>query len=246
MPYRFVGSYEYLNALEMLSELIGISSPEQLEIYDKIIAGQQEFSFYSGVASNIGVDSALDARRSDSVQFEKQFKKQTLARLVALARIELAATLSMYGKSDYPFSDLAPPGYGQSEYWQILVDDLAAHINAFSTDPGLKHVSKSGTRADSETLAYLRRMKLVSDMLNSVYRNGDQEYAAMAKKVEKKLNKYRTKLLLKVAQATKSGTETMTTSTESKYGFKTKTIAANPGQSCQDIINQMNRTAIER
>ena len=60
-PYRLVGSYEYGRSLDNLGELANSSTKEEIEVYDKLIAMNPEYSFYSGAASELGVGVKLDS-----------------------------------------------------------------------------------------------------------------------------------------------------------------------------------------
>lgn len=205
-----------MNAIDMLGRLASISTPEQIAVYDKIIQSKNEFSFYSGVVSKFG--DSIPAQARGQVGFDKSFKKNSMAWLLALARIEVAATSSVYGRSKKPFADMAPGNYGMNEYFAVLVDDLNAHVHALATDAGLKQICKLTVKADSNTLAYLRRLKLVNDMLKAVQVAGNPEFAYRAKAAERELNKYRRDLVTKVILVTQNLSESQVS--ESTYRTK--------------------------
>ncbi len=188
----------------MLQSLVDISTSEEIKVYDKIIAEKKEFSFYSGVVSQFGLDSGLAASGGvNKTEFESQFKKSSLAWLLALARIEIGSTMAMYGNAKSPFGEIAPQSeYGLAEYWAILVDDVVAHMQALETDDEFRTVTKQGGKPNSRTLAYLRRLTLVTSMLRAVRDGGNEEYAAQAKEWQKSLSKPSMKIAMKILNAT--------------------------------------------
>ncbi len=217
---------------------MSISTPEQVEVYDKLVSQKREFSFYSGVVSGVGANAG-GAKQRDPMAFEQSFKKNSLAWLLALARVEIAATASMYGRSKAPFQDMAPENYGFSEYLAVLLDDLSAHVNALATDQDLKRVCELTVKADSNTLAYLRRLKLVTDMLNTVQTASNGEFAYRARQIKRELKKYEQDLVNKVVLATANLSSTnVSNSTRpgSAQGYRTPLGAA---ASCQAVANRI-------
>ena len=70
-PYRIVGSYEYGTSLSNLGALVDSSTSEQIEVYDKLIGLNSEYSFYSGVVTDLGFDtdfSSSDGESSSDVE----------------------------------------------------------------------------------------------------------------------------------------------------------------------------------
>ncbi len=207
IPYRLVGSHEYMSALNAFVPLHEMSDAEEIQVYDKVIAEQPEFAFYSGILTRVGANrekvlSMLEMRD----QFDREFKKSSLAWLIALARIEVGSTMAMYGNGKTPFTTMAPEGYGRDEYLQVLLDDLAAHLLALETDPSLKDVMDVGEKADSNTLAYLRRIKMVDEMLQTILQTNDPNLMAAAEEGRKKVKDIGKALVLKVELATRDET----------------------------------------
>lgn len=238
IPYRFVGSYEYLNAIDMFDRLVSMSTPEQIEVYDKLIESRKEFAFYSGILTQLGAN-AMAAKQSNPMEFEQGFKKNSLAWLLALARVEIGATASMYGRSKTPFLDLAPGNrFGLEEYLSVLADDLNAHIHALATDQDLDDICKVNIKADSNTLAYLRRIKLVKDMLGAIQTAADGQYAYQAQRVRKELEKYEKKLVNKVLLATQNLSST-NFNVSSRGNVQSGSIALGNAQSCQQVAERI-------
>lgn len=221
----------------MFDSLIAMSTPEQIEVYNKIIKEKSEFSFYSGIVTRLGLNANIQGARG--AEFEKAFRKETLPWLIALARVEVASTMAMYGRSDRPFSDMAPKGFGLKEYGAVLVDDVSAHITALSNDNNLKRVCKINLKPDSTTLAYLRRIKLVSDMLKTIQDAGTREYAVRAGKMEKELSKYRKELVMKVIVATQNITQTESSSYNTSSTNRWRP-ALGTAESCQALAEQLS------
>ena len=184
-PYRIVGSYEYGTSLSNFGKLVDSSTPEQIEVYDKLIGMKSEYSFYSGVASNMGLDtdfSSLDQESSTDV--ESSYLKHSLAWMMALARVELGATMSMYGDGmEDPFGKavtLGGVGFGSEEYLSVLVDDVAAHLKAVQNDDSYIRTLAPEEEVGSLTLNHLRRTQLINDMLGKVISSQIPEIVAVA------------------------------------------------------------------
>ena len=184
-PYRIVGSYEYGTSLSNFGKLVDSSTPEQIEVYDKLVGMKSEYSFYSGVASNMGLDtdfSSLDQESSTDV--ESSYLKHSLAWMMALARVELGATMSMYGDGmEDPFGKavtLGGVGFGAEEYLSVLVDDVAAHLKAVQNDDSYIRTLAPEEEVGSLTLNHLRRTQLINDMLGKVISSQIPEIVAVA------------------------------------------------------------------
>lgn len=209
MPFRIVGSHEYLSALNSLIPLTNDSTAEELEVYDRIVAEQDEFSFFSGVILAAANDTSY---KNGPRQFASadRFKRRGLAWLMALSRVELGATMAMYGRIPNTFDFLAPEGYGRDEYFELLTNDLAVHVNALKTDPLLLQKSDRKAGANSETIAYLRRLKIVNDMLLATRTAENGKYLESANQYLGAVNSFAKRLERNARIATKDSVETST------------------------------------
>lgn len=207
-PYRLVGSYEYGTALTQLGELVESSTPEQIEVYDKLIQARPEYSFHSGVAMELGLDVQLDAaNETEHEEVEAKYLKHSLAWMMALARVELGSTISMYGETDDPFGDAVLVGggeFGAVEYLSILLDDSAAHIKSAQTDEDYQRGLDPQENVDESSLADLRRTQLIGDMLNKVISTGDSELIAIAGPYAQRAQQLNDQLTEKISIATTS------------------------------------------
>lgn len=222
----------------MFEQLVSISTADQIMVYDKMIEDRKEFAFYSGTLSELGANAAA-AKQNNPQSFEKSFKKSSLAWLLALARVEIGATASMYSRSKTPFQDMAGNEFGIDEYLYVLADDLNAHINALATDQDLKTVCKLSVKADSNTLAYLRRIKLVKDMLFAIQSAAGDQYASQLRRVRKDLEKYEKNLVAKVIIATQDLARTdvnVNTQSGVRGGLAS---ALGTAQSCQQVAQRI-------
>ncbi len=64
--------------------------------------------------------------------------------MMALGRIELASTLSLYGKSKLPFEAIEPTKFEAEQYLLILSDDTVAHLKSLAGEQGFKEVLGRG------------------------------------------------------------------------------------------------------
>jgi len=203
IPPRIVGTLEYSSAIAYLEKLISLSDEEEIEVYDKVIAQLPEFTFYSGMTAGVKQpqptvgNNVAGADPQDDP--DGQFRKQSLAWMLALAKVELNATRSMYWPGDKAF--IQPAGtFGLIEYYHVLLDDVAAHLQAIETDDEFKKAIKKFLEiASSDTVAYLRRLKLISSMLIALEQSGDPMIAEKSAQYHKKIDAYNTTLEAQVA-----------------------------------------------
>lgn len=193
---RLVGSNEYLNAIQNFTNLLANASPEEIETFNSVLGKQDEYSFSSGQhiseLNNNGSKAVRD--RSDA-----GVKKHSLQWMLALARVEVGATLAMYTDLPNPFAYVAPPGnFGQKEYYAVLLDDVAAHLNALKFDPYLNKQSDRASRTDGETVSYVRRMNVISRMLGFVKEVGDDQVVATADRFLAQVNSVRERMVSKL------------------------------------------------
>jgi len=223
IPYRLVGSYEYAKCLDNFEALVKSSTPEQIEVYNKILADRPEFAFFNGVSSVFAVAPNLRAAdQLDRRKFNDQFLKDGIAWMMALARVELGATASMYGKAEHPFEVVVQSNFGAQEYLEVLIDDVTAHLKSLANEASFKRVLKLGHKVDNWTLAYLRRLKMVKDMLITISRQANPEAIASLKPVYDDVEDYETKLVSLVQawlvniQSTNTTTSTRTRQVSSR------------------------------
>lgn len=190
LPFRLVGSYEYFRAVYRLDRLVGLSTPEQLEAYDRILAPRKEYAYYSGMATESMLADSLNPGNAEGrKQLDERFLRQGLAWMLALARIELAATVAYYGdhRIDQPLS-VFPPGPHDREAWlAVLRDDLQAHLTNLATDPGYADVTKLRRPPDNWSLAYLRRFHFLTSMIRVLDSLGHADLSARLQPFEEEL-----------------------------------------------------------
>ena len=201
MPLRMVGTHEYLNAIGELSELVRDSSSEEIAAYNWIIGEQQEYAFFSG--KFLGMEPSIrDTSPIEEVDKKHRFKKHSLQWMLALARVEIGASLAMYGHVDRAFEIVMPKEFGVAEYELLVADDAAAHMAALDSDAAVKKRVKKADKVDSDTIAYLRRMKVANDLLDFMARRLPEENQEMFRQLLSSLNKAREALRLQAEVAT--------------------------------------------
>ncbi len=201
MPFRIVGSHEYLSVINQLVQLAESSSKEEIATYDKLIAEQDEFSFFSGMLLDHSRNRNYP-KKNKKLPAKDKFKRRSLAWLLALARVEVGATVAMYGKMNSAFDFVAPDGFGREEYYQLLANDAADHINALKTDPLLNQMVADKSEVNSDTIAYLRRLRVVNDMLLASRGFNDQDFIRSANEYLQPVTMYAWRLAKKAEDAT--------------------------------------------
>ena len=166
IPTRIVGTGEYGTALDSIQKLTSNSTTDEIDTYDKVIAEFPELSFYSG-------DEVL-GKQGRSL-------KSSLAWMTALARVELASTHALYLAGDEAFIPKSTAEFGLREYLAVLLDDAANHLKDLDSDPEFKKAFVlTGTFASVKTIEYLRRLKLIDNMLQAIEVSGESKFEAMA------------------------------------------------------------------
>jgi len=205
MPYRFVGSYEYAKAVENFEQLVLISTPEELAAYDKVLNGRPEFTYFNG--ANVMLDVPVDLKKANPkqrTQFFDTFRKKGLAWMMALAKVELNATASMYGDAPKPFQSIRVTEYDIVPYMNVLADDAIAHLKSLSMEKGFRDVTQSGRTVDTWTIAYLRRLKMIRDMLSTLSEIGNAEVKARIQPYDAKLRMHEKKLVSNIKMQTRT------------------------------------------
>lgn len=230
-----------MNALDKLTRLVDKSTSEELKIYDKILRDRIEFSFLNGVNSAYqNVPDMTGANLQERQKFDDEFLKRGLPWMMALARIELAATASAYGDLEKPFEAVATHDFDKKAYVEILKDDVVAHMKSLSQEPGFKEVLRKSRKADTWTLAYLRRIKLIRDMLEAVQVASGPEAYEEIEPLAYELNKHKKNLIDQVRYETysTSGSEIATSKSTRTTGGKISTTRGK----CETFVNDNFKT----
>lgn len=223
IPYRLVGSYEYLNALDSFTRLLQISSPEEIKVYDKVLKERPEFTFFNGIHTAFNERPNLaNANPFERQKFEDEFQKRGLAWMMALARIELAATGSLYGDVKSSFEKIATTDFDLVPYLTILKDDVLAHMKSLSLEPGFQEVLRRSRKADTWTLAYLRRIKLIRDMLQTLEKVGGPAVQEEIEPLVYELRKHQRDLVEQVMSET-AASDIQYSKQKTSFGVNSKT-----------------------
>jgi len=203
IPLRIVGTQEYRLALLNLDKLVANSSADELEVYDRVIGQLPEFVFYSGKAGGVKQPQPVAGANPIKNRAGSEFKKHSLAWAMALARVELNATRSMYIEGDDWFAPNPDQTFGVLEYYHVLLDDAAVHLDALKKDDEFKRaIKKSSKLASSKTMAYLRRLKLVDSMLVALEKSGAPLIAERASMFRKEVEEFTLTFEAQVALST--------------------------------------------
>lgn len=129
----------------------------------------------------------------------------------------------MYGDLEDPFGiPIAIGGgeFGAVEYLQILVDDLAAHLKAAADDESYHKALNPRLKVDNNSLAFLRRTRLIDSLLTKVMSSEQTEITSLAAPYAKQAEEYVETMVGKIVYATSSLTQTGT-GTETTSGTET-------------------------
>ena len=162
--YRTVGHYEYQNALNLLDELLRISTPAEIAVYDKIISSKDQFAIYT----NLSRFAKEKPSSLSSVAQDRDYRRSGLAWTMALSRLELMAMISVYGNQQDLSQRVQPTPFEASAFKQLLIDGMRTHYWALVNDQNFnKIMAQSIVHADAETVAYARRLNLVNSFFQA-------------------------------------------------------------------------------
>jgi hypothetical protein len=160
-----VGFYEYTNALQNFESLVQSATPEELEVIEAIIAKRDELE----IATNLSAKIPHPPHLFDEVANDpnERFVRRGLAWLMALARVEVAATTAGFTPQKRPFEFVGATDFELSAYREMVLDGLRTHYWALQNDSDLPTVRKG--RVGMHTLiVYGRRLFLAREMVTAV------------------------------------------------------------------------------
>lgn len=171
-PYlieRLVGFHEYSHALNYLDRLVRMCDRYELEAVEDIVRAEPEFAIYTLSADRSSQTASSDRKdfgagtRNTTRASESSggHKRHGLKWITALARVELGAMYAGFSESPQPFSHVVTPGYDASEFRALLGESARVHYWALDRDPIFRSLTKR-FRANSMTLAYLRRLNIAT------------------------------------------------------------------------------------
>lgn len=174
---RLVGFTEYSQALDQLGRLVASLTPSELQQVDKFVASCDEYTVYTNLSRRVEfAPSSLTEVADPQDSQASPFKRQGLAWVMGLARVELAAMLATFTPIMEPFVFVNPTAFEMPAYQELLLDGARTHYWSLIRDPQLPHVLEK--RADNpEVLSYSRRLVLARSMLSGAIRVGIQGYS---------------------------------------------------------------------
>lgn len=254
--YRMVGFSEYTQAIEMLSELVRISSPAEIKVYNKIISGKPELDVYSNLSRLVETDSQLSER---SLNKDQDFKQSGLDWMLALAKVEIGAMLASYSPVPEPFAVFPPTTFDQHAFAELLLDGARSHYWSLTKDPMLVQVIAHSEKPTSETVAYVRRLKLSMAFLRAAIgvrgQNWNSQEFATAQKwygdldqlksqLDRQIQKYLSQSAT-IQLPTRHGSVEEITPTSYECNIKTDSYQMQSnGESCRQMINVIQKTGV--
>ncbi len=162
---RVVGFYEYTNALQNFEKLVRSATPEEIEVIDQIIAKREELA----IATNLSAQIPHPPHLFDEAPLDAndRFVRRGLAWMMALARVEVAATTAGFTPQKRPFEFVGATDFELPAYRELVLDGLRSHYWALENDPDLKSVRK-GRVGIHQLIVYGRRLFLAREMAEAV------------------------------------------------------------------------------
>lgn len=166
--YRIVGTYEYSNAVEILSELVANSSDEEVQAYNTLVSERPEFGIFTNLATAF---QNSQATFTNTTRNDKDRLKVGLDWVIALARIELASNVAAYTDKPGAFLLTGLQHYELEAFKTLLLDDLKSHLVAIQEFANRDRRQVKDTKwLDKDIPARHRRLKLIAAMLDAVGR----------------------------------------------------------------------------
>ena len=166
LPYRFVGYYEYGQALRYLTELIRRSKPEEIEAYNRLISKRPEFAVFTNLSQNM-LDSnsklSRKSKRSDS-----RNRKANIYQMIALARVELGAIKSAFWGDPNAFLNKSVTLLELPALSELLLDGAIMHRAALSNNPEFQaYMQDDNPSVSIKMIAYMRRLIMINQMVKA-------------------------------------------------------------------------------
>ena len=156
---RLVGFYEYVRAIDLLGQLVRSSTPEEIRVYNEIVAKHPELGIYTNLSRLVEPKGSSLAEQSAAE--EDDFKRSGLDWMIALAKVELGAMLASYTDNPIPFAVVKPSKFEEAAYAELLLDGARYHYWSLTKDPLFRQIiERSAFQPSSETVAYVRRLTL--------------------------------------------------------------------------------------
>ena len=161
--YQVVGFSEYDNALHHLDRFVALSLPEELEVVDEILATRDEFSIYVNLSRRFDTgDSSLDQQ---PLHPRDDFKRQGLAWVMALARVERAAMLAGFTSVAIPLPLEGVRDIEKPVLAELLLDAIRSHYWSMYHDPRMALLSQ-GKATSRQAFVVGRRVVMLRTMIN--------------------------------------------------------------------------------
>ena len=171
-----VGFLEYGQAISRFDKLVSMSTEEELDAFNGIVESQDELAIFTNLSRRVQRGpSSLVAKKQDP---NDNFERRGLAWLMALARVELGATLAGFTDHKRPFLIVAGNGYGQQEYKELLQDGMRMHYWSLADDSGMQRLRNKRV-PDRESLAYVRRLTVAQSFLQAAFEIAATKYSAV-------------------------------------------------------------------
>ena len=156
---RLVGFYEYVRAVDLLGELVRSSTPEEIKVYNEMVAKHPDLNIYTNLSRLVEPKGSSLAEQSAVKDVD--FKRSGLEWMIALAKVELGAMVASYTDNPFPFAAVNPKKFEEAAYAELLLDGARYHYWSLTKDPLFRQVAeRSAFQPTSETVAYVRRLML--------------------------------------------------------------------------------------
>jgi hypothetical protein len=162
-----VGSFEYGNALPLLTQFVALATSEELKVAEQIVAARDEFTVYTNLSRRIEPKPGPLSERGTGAT--DKFDRRGLAWLIALARVELASMAAGFSPDAEPFGKSRPGSLELDAYREVLADSMRSHYWSLVRDPVPRTMRRRVT-PDPQAIAYLRRTNLAIKFVDEVGR----------------------------------------------------------------------------
>ncbi len=165
-----MGAYEYLLALKGFDAFLSVASSEEFAALDELVAERDEFVVYRNLFRAVAeTPPPLAARVDTSSDLAREHEGRGLQWVVALARVELAAMMALFGSNKDPFAQFGPGQVEANAWFDLMADGASVHFAALEADPWFQDLNRAPL--DNNFFTQQKHLLLTGQMLTAVARS---------------------------------------------------------------------------
>ncbi len=173
MVRRLVGFHEYGHALDHLDQLVSMCDEEDIVAIDEILADHHEFDLF------VKLPDGFRSEGSDGSEELRDNRRNSLAWIIALARVEFGAMVTGFTAHPDPYRTVQSDSLGYAETLQLLLEGVEGHFRGLQNYDAVHEKVMKLYKDDhvKTTLAIARRVRIARMMLQALARADSVTYS---------------------------------------------------------------------